>query len=139
VTNLLLFLAKYVFLGFLYLFLFWAVRSIAVEGRRLASAAERAPRLHVAGDKGPPLIVPLTNNITVGRLPANDIVINDNTVSSRHARVIRQNGGWIIEDSGSSNGTFLNGKRIIEPCPLADDDRIKVGRTIITIELGDVN
>ena len=64
---------------------------------------------------------------TVGRALSNDIVITSRRVSREHARIRRD--GWrrILEDSGSTNGTFLNGERLLSPTLLQDGDRMKVG------------
>jgi pSer/pThr/pTyr-binding forkhead associated (FHA) protein len=89
----------------------------------------------VQREAGPELIMPLVDSVTVGRLEDNDIVVDDSTVSARHARLSRQNGNWIIEDTNSSNGTFLNGRRITEPIRIDDEDCVRVGRTTIKLEL----
>lgn len=64
--------------------------------------------------------------LTIGRGRQNDIQIDDKSVSSTHARIIRTPEGHMIEDLGSSNGTFLNGKRI-ETSILRDKDRLRLG------------
>ncbi len=64
---------------------------------------------------------------TIGRLPECEIQLNSNMVSRKHARVIRQESGFAIEDLGSGNGTFLNGQRIEGTVKLKPGDRIKFG------------
>lgn len=65
--------------------------------------------------------------ITIGRAMENDIVITGKRVSREHARVRRD--GWrvMLEDCGSTNGTFFNNERVLSPVPLRDGDRIAVG------------
>jgi len=64
---------------------------------------------------------------TIGRAVENDIVITSRRVSREHARLMRR--GWrvILEDLGSTNGTFLNDERALNPVELRDDDRIGIG------------
>ena len=64
---------------------------------------------------------------TVGRAVENDIVITSRRVSREHARFRRE--GWrvILEDLGSTNGTFLNDERVLNPVQLRDEDHIRLG------------
>jgi FHA domain/zinc-ribbon domain len=69
--------------------------------------------------------------ITVGRSPECDIFLDDVTVSRRHALVKQADGGFLIEDQGSLNGTFLNRRRI-ESAPLEDGDEVQIGKYKLT-------
>lgn len=67
----------------------------------------------------------------VGRDPVSDIVVNDLEVSRQHARLTRSASGYMIQDMGSTNGTFLDGKRLSgEPVPVATGQMIAVGGNI---------
>ena len=82
---------------------------------------------------------PMTDEcITVGRAVENDIVITSKRVSREHARVRRE--GWrvLLEDLGSTNGTYLNDERIHTPTALQDDDQIKIGDVILVFHDPDV-
>ena len=71
---------------------------------------------------------PLTSDVTtIGRAVENDIVITSRRVSREHAHLRRE--GWrvILEDLGSTNGTFLNDERVLSLIQLRDEDRIRVG------------
>jgi pSer/pThr/pTyr-binding forkhead associated (FHA) protein len=59
------------------------------------------------------------NEIYIGRDITNDIVINDAEVSRKHARLTLQTGGYLLEDLGSTNGTFVDGKRVTGPVLLS--------------------
>jgi predicted component of type VI protein secretion system len=70
------------------------------------------------------------NSVLIGRDPASDIVVDDVEVSRRHARLIAQSGGYTIEDLGSTNGTFVNEKRIRTITPLQPGANIRLGELI---------
>jgi hypothetical protein len=66
---------------------------------------------------------------TIGRWEANDIVLDSREVSRQHARIRREAGRYLIEDTGSKNGTYLNSRRIIGAEPLQDGDQIHIPPT----------
>ncbi|MGD8321643.1 MAG: FHA domain-containing protein [Gemmatimonadota bacterium] len=66
--------------------------------------------------------------IHIGRDEGMDIFIDNPSVSRRHAEIRREGQGWVVEDLGSSNGTFLHGARIASPRPLAVGDEIGFGK-----------
>lgn len=68
--------------------------------------------------------------LTVGRDPSSDIVINDPQVSRQHARIMRRGSLMVIEDIGSTNGTFVNGMRLTVPHTLANGDVIGLGNIV---------
>ena len=76
--------------------------------------------------------------LTVGRDPSNDIVINDPQVSRQHARITRQGQMVVIEDLGSTNGTFANGMRLTGSHVLSNGDVIGLGNgvTLTYYEVG---
>ncbi len=65
--------------------------------------------------------------ITLGRDPSNDTVIDHPVVSRFHAKIELQSGTWTIDDLDSSNGTYVNGKAVTEPRPLRPNDAIRIG------------
>jgi pSer/pThr/pTyr-binding forkhead associated (FHA) protein len=82
---------------------------------------------------------PLTDDsIVIGRAVESDIVITSKRVSREHARVRRD--GWrvILEDMGSTNGTFLNDERLLSPVALHDGDCIKIGDVVLTFHDPDI-
>jgi len=72
---------------------------------------------------------------TIGRTTGNDVLILDGTVSRNHARLIFHNGQWSIEDSGSSNGTQVNGQKVKRPRALRSGDQIRIGDAWATFEV----
>ena len=137
----LLFAGKWVFVGLIYfalLIVLVAVRrdmalrlpagqpvASAAVGRLLVSQASRQSAAR------PGAIWPLRPENTLGADPGNDLVLNDDLVSSRHARLRWDGAGWWLEDLGSTNGTFVNGERMAPLMP----QRVPLGAQI---QLGDM-
>jgi pSer/pThr/pTyr-binding forkhead associated (FHA) protein len=59
-----------------------------------------------------PRVISRTAPVVIGRQPDSDFVIDERTVSRRHAAIHRENYGWVLEDLGSLNGTRVNGRRV---------------------------
>jgi hypothetical protein len=76
--------------------------------------------------------LPVDGEVILGREQATaDLVLEDPGVSRRHARVLPHNGGVIVEDLGSSNGTYVNGHRISGPLELDTGDQLQLGDTLV--------
>lgn len=69
--------------------------------------------------------------LTLGRDPRNDVVINHPQVSRRHARITRQQDSMVIEDLGSTNGTFVSGNRLTGQYALVSGDVISLGKVVM--------
>ncbi len=78
---------------------------------------------------------PITGPATIGRGTSADIVIADEAVSRAHATVRVDGQTVVLEDQGSSNGTFVNGERIASACRLAPGDVVKVGGTELEVRV----
>lgn len=72
---------------------------------------------------------------SIGRDTVNDIVIVDTEMSARHARISQANEEFRVEDLQSTNGTFVNGRRIEASTRLRDDDLLKMGRTLLKFKV----
>ena len=142
---------KFGFLAVLYLFLIWVVRSSArdlarysgsaaaepVEApspkRRSRPAAERsgggAPRLTVVAAMGhePGTTFDVGDGAMFGRADGADINVEDPFASSSHARIYDRGGAMYLEDMGSTNGTYLNGRKVQSAEPLGTGDTIRIG------------
>ena len=70
------------------------------------------------------------DSLALGRDPSNDIMISDPQVSRQHARIRRQGSLMVIEDVGSTNGTFVNGMRLTSPHTLVNGDVISLGDAV---------
>ena len=177
-TELTFAILKYGFLILLWVFVFFAVRSLHKDVESLSPRSSRASRRkerrarraaeapsHAASSPparpraaaapsaptpsaaGPTLLViidgplagtsvPLNgDSITLGRSSSNDVVLDDEFVSSHHARVVRDpaSNRWVIEDLGSTNGTVVNGQRLSTPVVLPARVPVRIGAT--TFEL----
>jgi pSer/pThr/pTyr-binding forkhead associated (FHA) protein len=73
------------------------------------------------------------DQIDVGRDSTNEIVINDAEISRRHARLTFQGGKYVLEDLGSTNGTFVNGQRLAGPRVLKTGEVVSFGEQIVLV------
>lgn len=141
---------KFGFLAVLYVFLLWVAlssffdlrRNARLSGPRSPDAtgmfAASDPLLEFDEDFEPRLVVDhaaghtpgtaydLTAGATLGRGDV-EIQLDDPFASSHHARISRQGRAVVIEDLGSTNGTYLNDERLSGPQPLHEGDRIRIG------------
>ena len=94
-------------------------------------------RLIVRTGPNPGMVFDLTKEITtLGRDVANDIVLGDPEVSWQHARLTRTPGGYVLEDLGSTNGSFVNGERLSSPRVLNPGDLLGMSEKVtLTFEM----
>jgi hypothetical protein len=71
--------------------------------------------------------------ITLGRANDATLVLNDDYASSRHARIFPQDGQWIVEDLGSTNGTYLDRQKVTHPTPVPLGVPIRIGKTVLEL------
>ena len=150
---------KFGFLAVLYLFLLWIARSALRDLRRGEDAAPAAagpgrgapgggrerpldgdddglppdlrPRLEVVAAKGhePGYAFAVRSGAQLGRSESADVPIDDSFASASHARIYPAARGVFIEDLGSTNGTYVNGRQITRPLQLEVDDTVRIGDT----------
>ena len=138
----LLWVVRLAFLLLLYLFLIRAFRvlqrSLAEERVTMAARSVGLAVLAVtASHGGGPRVgerLPLRAVNSVGRDAGNDVVLNDEAASAKHAVVSFADGEWWLEDAGSTNGTLLNGTRVWENERLHYGDLVQVGRIALRLE-----
>ncbi len=118
----------------LYLFLYQVLRTITRELR--TAGAETTPASQYGyltiinpGQSGlpPGKKFPLDQSNTIGRAITNDIPLNDTFLSSEHALLEWDGSSWIVEDLGSTNGSWVNGRELDQPMPVNYGDIIQVG------------
>lgn len=134
---------KYLFLALILLFLARAVRAMYMEIN--GPPAPRTPAAPVAATARPgrvpdklallagagsrPRIFALGDEVLIGRSDKCQVVLGDTYSSQVHARVFRRNGQFFLEDMGSTNGTYLNGRKLASPTPVNRGDRVRLGRS----------
>jgi pSer/pThr/pTyr-binding forkhead associated (FHA) protein len=142
---------KYTLLALLYFFVYRAVRSVAVEvaGRRSQARREttkRSARKQPSSRGRPPSAVVihdpdgrkartvrLSSAADIGRAESCAIRLGDAYVSQVHARLSSANGAWTVEDLGSTNGTYLNDRRVAAAVPVHAGDVVRVGKTVLEL------
>lgn len=71
--------------------------------------------------------------ITIGRASDSTLVLNDDYASNRHARLYPHEGVWVVEDLGSTNGTYLDRMRLTAPTVVSPGTPIRVGKTVFEL------
>ena len=72
--------------------------------------------------------------VTLGRAPDSTIIIDDDYASSRHARIYESEGSWVVEDLGSTNGTWIDRSHITTPTVLPVGAPLRIGRSTLQIQ-----
>ena len=75
-----------------------------------------------------------SHGVLIGRNPECALVLDDDFASGRHARIFPRDGGWFVEDLGSTNGTFLGPARLTEPVPVTVGTVVRIGRTVLELQ-----
>jgi len=78
-------------------------------------------------------VIPINNEISIGRKADNLLILGDKYVSSEHARIYRKNTDYILQDLGSTNGTLINKKRVKDRVGIKKGDEIKIGTSIFKV------
>jgi FHA domain len=75
----------------------------------------------------------LNEEITLGRAAGCQVPLDDAYASQVHARVFEREGHWYVEDLGSTNGTYLNRRRVAGPMVIKRHDRLQIGNTVLEL------
>ena len=149
-------IVKYGLLALLWLFVIAAVRTIradlagpaaarpvaaaAPSGRPTSSAAapprkrSTARKLVVTEGALAGTTVTLTDApVTLGRADDSTLVLTDDYASTRHARLVPGDGAWLVEDLGSTNGTYLGSSKVTRPTPVPIGQQIRIGKTVLEL------
>ena len=71
--------------------------------------------------------------VTLGRADDSTLVLTDDYASTRHARLVPGDDAWLVEDLGSTNGTYLAGQKVARPTPVPLGQQIRIGKTVLEL------
>ena len=133
--DVILTLLRIIFLGLIYLFVWQVARAI---GSHLGISVRRQRRkgtriLFVESDRQQGREIEVTDVTVLGRSPEADHVLDDPYASEFHMRLVARDNEMLLHDLGSTNGTYVNGRRVTAPTPLRRGDTIQVGKTVMEV------
>jgi hypothetical protein len=136
VPEFLLTLLRLIFLGLVYLFVWHVARSMTTHvgirtGRRARRQGTRV--VVVRSDTNPGLQFVIEDSVVVGRSEQADVIITDPYASDFHLRMTAKEGRIVLSDLGSTNGTYVNGRRVTVPTDLSRGDAVQVGKTVMEV------
>jgi hypothetical protein len=110
-------------------------RPAKVKPARPARPARSAPQqlLVTAGALAGTSMGLSDQQITIGRADDATLVLSDDYASTRHARLFPQDGQWLVEDLGSTNGTYLDRQKVTQPTPVPIGVPIRIGKTVLEL------
>lgn len=126
---------RIIFLGLVYLFVWQVARAI---GSHLGISVKRKRKegtrvLFVRSESQQGQEFEVNDVVVMGRSDETDVVLDDPYASEFHLRLVAQENGMMLHDLGSTNGTYVNGRRISAPTQLKRGDTIQVGKTVMEI------
>jgi pSer/pThr/pTyr-binding forkhead associated (FHA) protein len=133
---LLLTLLKFIFVAFIYLFVWQVARAVGLHVGTGETGRRHKPSNQVVVVKSETqagMDIAVRDAVVLGRSAEADIVLDDPYASEFHMRLVRQDGGIVLHDLGSTNGTYVNGRRVGAPIALSKGDAIQIGKTIMEV------
>lgn len=134
--DLLLTLLRLIFLALVYLFVWQVARAIAGHLGFRSPGGGRRPgnRLVVVrSETQAGLDFEVEDVVVLGRSSEADIVLDDPYASEFHLRLAAKDGRLVLSDLGSTNGTYVNGRRVTAPVDLKRGDAVQVGKTVLEV------
>jgi hypothetical protein len=133
--DVILALLRIIFLGLVYLFVWGVARAI---GSHLGISVRRKRRdgtkvLFVKSESQQGVELDVTDVTVLGRSSETDVILDDPYASEFHMRLVAQDEGLMLHDLGSTNGTYVNGRRVTAPTQLRRGDTIQVGKTVMEV------
>jgi pSer/pThr/pTyr-binding forkhead associated (FHA) protein len=135
VPDVILALLRIIFLGLVYLFVWQVARAIGshlgISVRRKRKEGSRVLFVRSESQQGQEFEV--SDVVVMGRSEETDVILQDPYASEFHLRLVAQDSGMVLHDLGSTNGTYVNGRRVSAPTQLRRGDTIQVGKTVMEI------
>ncbi|HEU4749576.1 MAG TPA: FHA domain-containing protein [Acidimicrobiia bacterium] len=135
--ELILTLLRLIFLALVYLFIWQVARAIARHvglGRTEGGGRRAGNRIVVVrSDSQAGLSFSVNGATVIGRSDQADVNLEDPYASEFHLRLVSQEGALTVSDLGSTNGTYVNGRRITTPTALQRGDALQVGKTVMEV------
>jgi uncharacterized protein YkwD len=113
-----------------------AIRTLPAGASKKLSGRPTSPTLIAVGATSPEHFILARKEIAVGSAASNDLIINEKTVSRRHAKLVRDGETYRVTDLKSTNGTFLNGRRIDRVILARDGDELRFGTAAYVLHNG---
>ncbi len=110
------------------------VAELRKQKKRGRTAKKLPSSLRVSKGKQEGLTLPLGEGVKIGRASDCQLILDDDYVSTRHAQIVRTDTGYVVEDLGSTNGTYVNNERVSTPTPFTSTDTLRIGRTLMVVE-----
>lgn len=133
--DVILALLRIIFLGLVYLFVWQVARAIGshvgISVRR--NRKEGTKILFVRSETQQGIEVEVSSATVMGRSAEADLVLEDPYASEFHMRLVAQENGLMLHDLGSTNGTYVNGRRVTVPTKLRRGDTIQIGKTVMEV------
>ena len=130
-------LLKILFLVLMFIFLWQitlAIRSHIGSGTSARTGRTSGELVLLRGDSKRGTVVKLrAGGLVIGRAEEAELTIDDPYASEFHARVGSQGGKVVVNDLGSTNGTYVNGRRVTAPVGVSKGDTIQIGKTILEV------
>ena len=134
--DIILALLRIIFLGLIYLFVWQVARAIGahlgISVRRKRKEGRRILFVRSETQQGTEFEV--GDVVVMGRSDETDVKLDDPYASEFHMRLVAQETGMMLHDLGSTNGTYVNGRRVSAPTALRRGDTIQVGKTVMEVK-----
>lgn len=134
-TGFVLTLLRLIFLALLFIFVWQVSRSMSRHVGSITPSQKRTKNeiVFVRSESQAGQSYVIKDALTLGRSPDADVLLDDPYASEFHLRLVSEDDRLTLHDLGSTNGTYLNGRRVTNPVVLRKSDSLQVGKTVIEV------